>query len=183
MAYDFSEFKQHTKDVEEWLLKEFSGIRTGRATIGLLDSVMVESYGVKTPLNQTASLSVEEARTIRITPWDKSIIPGIEKAIAMADLGVSTASDGQGVRVLFPELSSENRQNLARIANKKVEEAKVSLRGYRADVIKDIDSGQKDGSIPEDDAHRYKDELQKMVDDTQNKLDVLGTEKEKEILT
>lgn len=182
MAYDFSDFKKRAKAVEDWLQKEYSSIRTGRATITLLDSVFVEAYGIKTPLNQTASLSVEDPRTIRIVPWDKSIIGAIEKGITLADLGVSTGSDGEGVRVKFPELTTENRQNLVRIANKKLEEAKVSLRGERADTMKDIESKQKAGILPEDDARRHKDELQKIIDATQQSLEALAEAKEKEIL-
>ncbi len=182
MAYDFSDFKSRAKAVEEWLLKECSAIRTGRATITLLDSVFVESYGTRSPLNQTASLSVEDPRTIRIVPWDKSIIPAIEKGITLADLGVSTGSDGEGVRVKFPELTTENRQHLVKLANKKLEEAKISLRGERADTVKDIETKQKAGELPEDDARRHKDELQKMVDATQAALDLIVAAKEKEIL-
>jgi ribosome recycling factor len=182
MAYDFSDFKSRAKAVEEWLLKECSAIRTGRATITLLDSVFVESYGVRTPLNQTASLSVEDPRTIRIVPWDKSIIPAIEKGITLADLGVSTGSDGEGVRVKFPELTTENRQHLVKLAHKKLEEAKISLRGERGDTVKDIEAKQKAGELPEDDARRHKEELQKMVDATQAALDLIIAAKEKEIL-
>jgi len=182
MAYDFSDFKARTKAVEEWLQKEFSSIRTGRATITLLDSVFVESYGSKSPLNQMASLSVEDPRTIRVVPWDKSIISSIEKGITLADLGVSTSSDGEGVRVKFPELTSENRQHLVKLSNKKLEEAKISLRGERAETVKDIDTKLKAGELPEDDARRHKEELQKMVDATQQALDMLAAAKEKEIL-
>lgn len=181
MAYDFSDFTKHSNEVVEWLRKEFSGIRTGRASIALLDGVLVDSYGVKTPLNQVASLSVEGPRTLRVVPWDKGVIPEIEKAIAAADLGVSTGSDDEGVRVNFPELSAENRENLVRIAKKKLEEARVSLRNVRGDVIKDIDQGEKDGEIPKDDARRYKDELQKKVDAVQKELESLAEAKEKEI--
>jgi ribosome recycling factor len=111
MDYDFTAFTQAKEKVIEWINKELAGIRTGRASVNILDGVMVNSYGVKTPLNQTANLSVEDARSIRVNPWDKSIIPEIEKAIANLDLGVSTSADDEGVRVIFPELTTENRQN------------------------------------------------------------------------
>ena len=126
MAYDFSDFNKRKDGVVEWLQKEFSSIRTGRATVTLLDSVMVDSYGTKTPLNQTANLSVEDPRTIRISPWDKSLIPEVEKGVANADLGVSTSADEDGVRAIFPELTTENRERLVKQAKAKVEEAKVS---------------------------------------------------------
>lgn len=183
MAYDFSDFKARAQAVEQWLAKEFSAIRTGRATITLLDSVFVEAYGSKTPLNQTASMTVEDPRTIRVVPWDKGIIGALERGITLADLGVSTVSDGEGVRVKFPELTAENRQHLAKLAGKKLEEAKVSLRGERADTIKDIEAQQKAGALSEDDARRHKEELQKMVDATQKALDALLDAKEKEILS
>lgn len=183
MAYDFSEFTKRSQEVLEWLQKEFAGVRTGRANITLLDGVMIDSYGVKTPLNQVASLSVEGPRSLRVVPWDKGLIPEIEKGITAADLGVSTGSDDEGVRVNFPELTAENRENLVRIAKKKQEEAKVSLRNVRGEFVKDIETAQKDGEISEDDAKRYKDELQKKVGAIQKELDALGDAKEKEILS
>ena len=183
MSYNFSEFNKGKEDVLEWLKKEFSTVRTGRATVTLLDGVMVNSYGAKTPINQTANLSIEDPRCIRVSPWDKTIIPEIEKAIANLDLGVSTSADEDGVRVIFPELTTENREKLVKLAKSKSEEAKVSLRNERSVTIKDIESGQKDGEISEDDAKRYKDELQKMVDETQKSLDEMTKAKEAEIMS
>lgn len=183
MAYDFSDFKKQKDDIIAWLQKEFSSIRTGRATVTLLDSVMVESYGVRTPLNQTANISIEDSRTIRIAPWDKSLIPEIERAIAKIDLGVSTSADGEGVRVKFPELTTENREKLVKLAKVKTEEAKVSLRNERAVIIKDIEAGEKEGDISEDDARRHKDDLQKMIEETQKTLEDMTKKKEAEIMS
>src|SRR3989344_4149221 len=104
MSYDFSLFKKGASGVAEWLSGEFSGIRTGRATATLLDTVLVESYGSKTALKHLANIAVEDARSLRITPWDNSLVKGIETAIATANLGVSTVPDASGVRVIFPEL-------------------------------------------------------------------------------
>ena len=182
MSYDFSDFKTQITNIEEWLKKEFSGLRTGRATITLLDGVLVEAYGSKMPLNQSANISVEDPRTLRIVPWDKSLIGAVEKGIAVADLGISTASDGEGVRVIFPELTTENRQKLVKVAKNKVEEAKISIRNERSEVMKEIETAQKNGEMSEDDAKRDKDNAQKLVDDANKKMDDLGKQKEQEIL-
>lgn len=182
MSYDFSDFKKQLINIEEWLKKEFAGLRAGRATISVLDSVFVESYGSKMSLNQVSSLSVEDPRTIRISPWDKTLVGSIEKAIALADIGVSTVSDGEGVRAIFPILTTENREKLVKVAKNKTEEAKISVRNDRSSVIKEIETAQKNGEIPEDDAKRYKDNVQKMVDESNSKLDILFKQKEEEIL-
>jgi ribosome recycling factor len=182
MAYDFSDFKKKISSIEDWLKKEFSGLRTGRATITLLDSVLIDAYGSKMPLTQSANLSVEDPRTIRVVPWDKSLIGAVEKGITIADIGVSTASDGEGVRVIFPELTTENRQKLVKVAKGKMEEAKISVRTDRAEAMKEIDTAQKNGELPEDDAKRDKDTLQKLVDEANKKLDEMINQKEQEIL-
>lgn len=182
MAYDFNQFKTKIHDVEEWLKKEFSGIRTGRATIALLDSVYVEMYGAKSPLNQVANISIEDPKTIRITPWDKSVIQAIEKAISVADLGVSTSVDDTGIRVIFPDLTTETRERLVKQAKNKAEEAKVSVRNERNKTSNDIQDKQKAGEISEDDAKRDKDTMQKMVDEINKKIDETVKAKESEIM-
>lgn len=181
MAYDFSTFKKRITGVEEWLKKELSGIRTGRATIALLDSVTVDVYGAKSPLTQNASITIEDPRTLRIAPWDKSIISAIEKGITLADIGVSTSADSEGMRVIFPDLTSETRLKLVKQAKAKIEEAKVTLRLERSKISKDIDEQEKNAGMPKDDAKRYRDEMQKMVDAASKSFDELGVLKEKEI--
>src|SRR3989338_2838561 len=109
MAYDFSKLKTNIKETEEWLARELSGVRTGRATPALLDAVKPEAYGTRTPLRELASVSVEDARTLRVIPWDNTILKIIEKGIIDANLGVGVATDDQGLRVSFPELTSERR--------------------------------------------------------------------------
>lgn len=183
MAYDFKEFKQKTDEVTDWLKKNLASIRTGRATITLLDSVLVDSYGSKTPLNQTSNLTVEDPKTIRIVPWDKSLITSIEKGITLADLGVSTSVDSEGVRVKFPDLTTETREKLAKQAKVRVEEAKVSLRNERNKVMKDIDEKKRSGGLPEDDAKRAEEELNKIIKEKNDSFDELGKNKEKEILS
>lgn len=163
MAYDFSKLKVHIKETEEWLSRELAGVRTGRATPTLLDGVKPEAYGARTSLKELAAISVEDARTLRIVPWDKSLTKAVEKAITDADLGVGLATDDQGLRVTFPELTHERRTQLLKLAGDKTEQAKVTLRSHRTDAIKEIDQLKKEG-MSEDQAKRDKEELQKLID-------------------
>lgn len=183
MAYDLSSFKQKVKDVEEWLSKELSSIRTGRATATLLDGVQVEVYGAKSPINQNANIQIEDPKTIRISPWDKGLIPTIEKAITVADLGVSTSVDDEGLRVIFPDLTTETRERLVKQAHGKVEEAKVSIRNERNKVMGDIKDKQKAGEMSEDDAKREEDSVQKIVDEANKKFDERSKAKEAEVMS
>ena len=164
MAYDFNPLKKHITETEEWLARELTGIRTGRATPTLLDSVKPEIYGSRTPIVQVASMTIEDARTLRIVPWDKTNTKFIEKAIGEADLGVSVSVDDQGLRVIFPMLTGERRTQLGKIAGEKMETAKVTLRGHRTDAIKGIEAAEKEGGMSKDDVARYKDEVQKLID-------------------
>lgn len=173
--------KTQLAEVITWLEKEFMSIRTGQATPTLLDSVRVASYGATVPLNQVASVGTEDARTLRISPWDSSQVSIIEKAITDADLGVSVMSDSSGVRVIFPELTGERRQQLVKLAKSKLEEARVSVRHVRDDVMKAIDSDQKSGTISEDDKFAQKEQVQKEVDATNQRLDALFQAKEVQI--
>src|SRR6185369_4821137 len=117
MPYNFNAFKQKTKEIEEWLAREFTTIRTGRASPALLDSVQVESYGAKVPLRQVASISVEDPRTLKLTLWDKSQQKSVESAVTAANLGVSIGGDSSGVRIIFPELTADKRKVLLKLAN------------------------------------------------------------------
>jgi len=198
MSYNFSSFKQNTNDLQEWLKREFSVIRTGRASPAILDGISVEAYGSQMPINQVANISVEDARTIRIAPWDATQTKAIEKSIIASGLGLSVVVDGAGLRIVFPDLSADRRMALLKIAKQKLEDARVTLRGEREKVLKDVDaqakpssgsvarsaeSGfrEKAGSMSEDEKSRTKTELQKMVDDVTRKLDELLAKKEKEI--
>ncbi|VAW17888.1 Ribosome recycling factor [hydrothermal vent metagenome] len=183
MNYDFSLFKNKIIEVENWLLKEFSSIHTGRAVPALLDGVAIDSYGAKTAINHVASVTTEDPRTLRVSPWDKSQIKDIEKAINDANLGVSVASDDQGLRVFFPELTTERRQAFVKIAREKLEDARVSFRKEREEVWGDIQKKEKDGEISEDDKFHLKDELQKIMDDENRKLEEMSEAKEREIMS
>lgn len=183
MAYDFSKLKQKIKESEEWLAQELSGIRTGRATPTLLDSVKADAYGARSPLSQVASVSVEDARTLRVIPWDKSLVKSIEKAIVEADLGVGTAVDDVGLRVTFPELTAERRTSLKKIAGEKLEQAKVTLRSHRTDALHEIDATEKAGGVGEDEVKRLKVEVQKLIDSGNENLIKLGEKKDVEIVS
>ena len=181
MAYDFKPFDKRIAEILDRLGKELSGVRTGRASLAILDGVVVESYGTRMQLNQVANMSVEDARTIRIAPWDMSQAKEIEKALAAANLGLSVGADEKGVRVFFPELTSERRVSLMKIAKEKVEASRASLRSARDDVWSDIQKGEREGTIPEDDKFRFKDEMQKKVDAANQQFDDALGRKEKEI--
>lgn len=181
MIYNFTQFKQKSSEVSEWLTREFSGIRTGRATPAILDGVLVEAYGSQMPINQVATIAPEGPRMIRISPWDNGQIKAVEKAIIASGLGLSVTVDGNGLRVIFPELTADRRTALLKIAKQKLEDAKTTLRSERERVVKDIDVQEKAGTISEDDKFRFKTELQKMVDENGRKLEEVFEKKEKEI--
>lgn len=182
MVYNFSPIKANISEIEKWLAKEFSGIHTGRATPSLLDVVSVEAYGSRVPVAHVASVSVEDARTLRVAPWDKVQGKAIEKAVNEANLGVSVSVDDVGLRIFFPELTTERRTSLMKIVKQKLEEARVSLRAEREKVWNEIQERGRKGEIPEDDKFRFKEELQKITDDGNKKLEALAERKEKEIL-
>lgn len=181
MAYDFSTLKSHIKETEEWLIREFSSIRTGRASAALLDSVKPEVYGARTPLQQVGSVTIEDARTIRIVPWDKTTGKNIEKAITEADLGVSVVTDDTGLRVIFPELTAERRTLLQKLAGERCEDARITLRGHRTNALKEIDAAEKEGGMGQDEVKRLKEEVQKHIDAGQGALDALLKKKHEEI--
>lgn len=182
MRHNLNKLKEELNDVAEWLKKEMSTIRTGRATVNLLDSVMVEAYGNKSPINQNATISIEDPKTIRIVPWDKSLIQSIEKGINLADLGVSTSVDGVGIRVIFPNLTTETREKLIKQAKAKLEEAKISTRNERSKIMKEIDEDKKSGELPEDDMKRVKDEVESFIKKNHESLEGLLMKKEQEIM-
>ncbi len=181
MAYDFKDLSAHIKETEEWLGREFATIRTGRASASILDNVRADAYGVSTPVSQMGSITVEDARSLRVIPWDKSVIKSIEKAITDANLGIGVGADDQGVRVTFPELTSERRVMLQKMAKDKHEQARVTLRGHRTDAMKELEASEKEGGMGKDDLARYKEELQKLIDKANEALDALGKKKEAEI--
>jgi ribosome recycling factor len=182
MAYDFNNFKKQLASTEEWLKKEFQQIRTGQASPAVLDGVKVDVYGAQMGLKEVASVMIEGARTLRVAPWDKGQIKEIEKAIAISNLGLSVVVDDQGLRVNFPELTSDRRMQIAKAAKEKLEEAKKQVRSHRDATIKDLDAKEKAGGYTKDDIFRLKKDTQKFVDDSNKKLEGEFAKKEKEIV-
>lgn len=180
-SFDFSTLTNSIKETEEWLVRELSSVRTGRATPAILDTVKPEAYGTRTPVTQMAAVNIEDSRTLRIVPWDKSLTKNIEKAITDANLGVGLATDDQGLRVTFPELTGERRTMLMKVAGEKLEQARVTLRGHRTDTLKTIDAAEKEGGMGKDDVLRLKEEVQKMIDKGNEALEALAKKKEAEI--
>lgn len=176
-----NDFESRLTEIVNWLANEYASIRTGQATPALLDGVKVESYGSMMQMNQVASIGVEDARTLRVSPWDASLVKVIETAVRDADLGVSVVTDSSGLRVIFPELTGERRVQLLKLAKSKLEDARVSVRGARDEAMKAIDKQEKDGDISEDDKFTKKEDTQKKVDATNRSLDALYDKKEAEI--
>lgn len=176
MAYNTTNFKIELKKAEEWLSREYSSVHTGRATPMILDNITVESYGARMPIKNIASVTVEDPKTLRVAPWDKNQIKEIENAVSEANLGLSVVSDSDGVRVIFPMLTTENREKLAKILKEKLEDARITVRkGRQAEMDNIID-------LPEDDMKRAKDDIQKCVDESNNNLEAIFTKKETEVM-
>lgn len=178
---DTAIFKQKAKQQVDWLAKEYTGIRTGQAAPALLDGVKVEQYGTFMPLNQIGSIGIEDARTLRISPWDAGSVGAIERAMADSNLGVSVATDSAGLRVIFPELTSERRTQLLKLAKNKLEDARIALRGVRDEAMKEVDKQHKAGDLTDDDKFTDKETIQKIVDETNAELEVLFDKKQTEI--
>jgi ribosome recycling factor len=181
--------KEYMKELEkkmdqtvEGTRKECASIRTGRASIALLDGINVEVYGGKCPIRQVAGITVPDARTLVVNPWDRSILKDIEKAILASDLGITPNSDGQVIRLAMPALTEERRKDLAKQVRRIGEEGKVALRNIRRKAKDDLDEGKKDGDVPEDEAKRSLDEVQKMVDAHIGEIDQVVEEKNQEIM-
>lgn len=181
MNYDFKLFDGKMVGAREWLAREYGGLRTGRATPAILDGIMVSAYGSMMPLKQVANIGIEDARTLRVTAWDASIVKDIERAIVAGDLGVGTNADSSGLRITFPELTAERREQLIKIAKHKLEEARTAVRVARDETWKDIQEKERAGEITEDDKFQLKDELQKKVDSANGELEKAFEKKEAEM--
>lgn len=180
--FDFSILKNKIKDTDDWLQKELSQIRTGRATPSVLDSVRVEAYGSEMPVSNVATVTSEDARTLRITPWDNSMIKPIEKGITVANLGLSVAVDDKGLRVCFPVLTTETKGQFVKMARSKVEDAKVALRQERNKTNDELNNAKKEGTMGEDDVMRSKTEVDKLIKEAGEKFDAHGDKKERELM-
>ena len=182
VCMDFNNFQKEITATQEWLKKEMLAIQTGRANPSILDSVQVEAYGSKMPINQLASISVEDARSLRVTPFDKGASKDIEDGLRAADLGVGVSSSDTGIRLSFPELTTENRERYAKMAKQKYEDARITLRGHRDDVWTQIQKQEKDGEMSEDEKFRAKEEMEKHTKAANESLEKILEHKEKEIL-
>lgn len=171
---------EKTKEV---LRHEMQSIRAGRANPQLLDRIMVDYYGVMTPINQMANISAPEPRMLTISVWDVKAIPLVEKAILKSDLGLNPANDGKLIRLLIPELNEERRKELSKLVRKTAEESKIAVRSVRRDAIEQIKKLKKDSVISEDDQRKAEDEMQKLTDSMVKDIDRIADEKEKEILS
>lgn len=165
------------------LKEHLSKVRTGRATVSLLDGVMVDYYGTPTPIKQVANLSTPDARTIQVQAWEGSLLPAIEKAIIGANLGLTPMNDGKLIRVPVPQLTEERRKDLVKQCKKMGEEAKVSVRNHRRDANEALKKKEKDKAISEDENKRAQEDVQKKTDSAIAEIDKILVEKEKEILT
>jgi ribosome recycling factor len=167
----------------EHLKREFAGLRTGRASLGLLDHIKIDYYGTPTPLKQVANLGIPESRLITIQPWDTSHIKEIERAIISSDLGLMPSNDGKLIRLPIPPLSEERRKDLVKLSKKYGEETKIQIRGFRREGNDELKRQQKDSTITEDDLRRLEIENQKLTDAFIHTIDELIKKKEEEILS
>jgi ribosome recycling factor len=180
-----AEFKKKATDKMEGqvehLRHEFTGLRTGRASVALLDQVKVDYYGTPTPLKQVATLATPESRLITVQPFERTLMKDIEKAILASGLGLTPTNDGKLIRIPIPPLTEERRKDLVKVAKRLTEEVRVHIRNIRRDVLEDIKKEQKDSTLAEDDAKKAHDEIQKLTDTYMAKVDDLLKKKEAEI--
>ena len=175
--------KERMTHSHQSLAREFGSIRAGRANASLLDRIHVEYYGVETPLNQLSSITIPEARVLLVTPFDKSSIKDIERAINASDLGITPSSDGSVIRLVIPALTEETRRELAKEVKKVGENAKIAIRNIRRDAMDEAKKQEKDKEITEDQLKSLEKDIQKATDDAVKKIDSMTAEKEKELLT
>jgi ribosome recycling factor len=180
--YSKTDLERRMAGAVEALKGDLSGLRTGRANTALLDPVVVEVYGARTPLNQVATVSAPEPRMLSVQVWDKSNVGPVDKAIRSAGLGLNPIVDGQNVRLPIPDLTEERRKELAKLANQYVEKARIAVRNVRRDGMDNLKADEKKNEISEDDRKRLETEVQKMTDATITDLDAAAAAKEKEIL-
>jgi len=178
----YSETRERMSKSIDALENELKRVRTGRASLNILDGIRVDYYGTQTPLNQMASLSVPESRLIVIQPWDATVIKDIEKALLKSDLGLTPSSDGKLIRLAIPPLTEERRKELVKVISKMCEDYKVAVRNIRRDSNEFLKMAKKEGDISEDDLFKGQDQVQEITDEFVKRIDEIFKEKEKEIL-
>lgn len=180
---DLKKDLKHRMDTTlEVVKKEFAGLRTGRASVSLLDPIMVDAYGSQMPLNQVASVGAPEPRMLTVQVWDKGQVKAVEKAIRESSLGLNPATEGQMLRVPIPPLNEERREELKKVAGKYAEDGKIAVRNVRRDGNDQLKKMEKDGEISEDENHQYQDEVQKMTDSLIKQIDEALAHKQEEIM-
>jgi len=178
----FEEMRQNMGKTVDALKREFKKVRTGRASVSILDGIRADYYGTPTPLNQLATLAVPESRLITIQPWDTSVVKEVEKSILKSDLGLTPSSDGKIIRIAIPPLTEERRKELVKVISKMAEDHKIAIRNIRRDANDMLKSLKKDGDISEDEAFKAQDTVQKITDEHIERIDQIAADKEKEIL-
>src|SRR5271168_1143425 len=182
-TFDMTDLKRRMQGALASLKQELGGLRTGRASTALLDSIQVEAYGNHMPLNQLATISVPEPRLLHVQVWDRSMVHAVEKAISAANLGLSPATEGQVLKLRIPELNEERRRELVKVAHKYAEAAKVAVRHVRRDGLDTVKKLEKNHEISEDNQERLESDVQKATDGMISEIEQLLAAKEKEILT
>ena len=175
--------KENFEKAIEHLRSELNSLRTGRATPALVEDISVEVYGGKQVVKTLASISITDAKTLSVEPWDKTIMQQVEAAIRNSDLGISPVNDGKTIRLPLPELTHDRRQELIKVLHKKLEDARITIRKTREDIKKSIETMEKNKEIGEDDKFSQQDDLDKLVKEFNDKIKTIGEEKEKEITT
>lgn len=182
MSTDYSEFEAKMKKTTEVLSEQFAAVRAGKANPAVLDRITVDYYGSPTPIQQIASISTPDARSLLIQPWDGSVLKGIEKAILASDLGINPQNDGRAIRLLFPQLTEERRKELAKQVKKYAEESKVAVRNIRRDAMEKFKAQKKKSEITEDDLKIVEKDMQKLTDDYIKEVDKIAAKKEQELM-
>ena len=180
---EYNELEEKMQKAVDYLCEELAAIRAGRANPAILNKIMVDYYGVPTPINQVAGISVPEARLIVIQPWDLNLLKEIEKEILKADIGINPNNDGKVIRLAFPELNEERRKEIVKDIRKMAEEAKVAIRSIRRDAIDDAREEEKNSGITEDELKLAENNIQKLTDNKVNEIDQILEGKEKEVMS
>ena len=178
--------KQYGQEFEkniDFLKVELKGLRTGRANSAMVENIVADVYGTMTPIQHIASISVPDAKTILISPWDKSIIKEIEKAIIIANIGINPVNEGSAIRLSVPTLTEENRKNLVKVLGQRIEQSRISIRNVRDKIKDEISKQEKEKEITEDDRYSLIEELDEITKDYGKVIDELASQKEKEIMT
>ena len=180
--FDLKIYEEKMEKALDVLKREYSGLRTGRASISLLDPIFVDAYGSKTPLNQVSNISVPESRLITVQVWDESLVNSVENAIRNSNLGLNPMIEGNLIRIPIPDLSEERRKEIVKIASKYSEDSKVVIRNIRREAMEKIKDLEKNKDISKDDSFKFSDDVQKITDNLVEKVELLFSDKEKDIL-